>query len=118
VDHCLACDKDVAATVVMNGAAQLVKQCPECDNPLGQALTAPMAAYDKSTERAMPVAKVLPLPVKTRPVEQPVTDVIGLVQSRRAYLVGEMAKLAGYKAELAMLDRMLGKRRRRRTKKS
>ena len=41
MDWCSSCTKEVACAVTMNGAAQLIKFCPICEKPLGQALTQP-----------------------------------------------------------------------------
>lgn len=122
MDWCSSCTKDVAAGVTMNGSAQFVKFCPFCEKPIGQALTQPLADFDRSQFRAAPIgpvpaarsADVVRLPVQARkgapanesPIQEP-ADVIGQVRSRLTYLEAEIAKRAGLEVEAKQLRKML-----------
>lgn len=123
---CSSCAKDVSVMATMNESAQLVQSCTECEHRIGMALTPPMAHFDKTTIRALPVGpqraveNVVPInpqtakaragsgaiPTQATTTTEPADAICG-VRDRLLYLEAEIAKRAGFEVEAKMLRKML-----------
>jgi hypothetical protein len=104
----------------MNESAQLVQSCTECEHRIGLALTPPMAHFDKTTIRAIPVGapkvaeNVVPIGVTPRTPRAaagatvaPTGDVMTIVRDRLTFLEAEIAHRAGLEVEAKKLRKML-----------
>lgn len=118
---CNSCGKDVEPTATLSESAQVIQACPTCQSRLGDALTPPMAAVGVAVGaepvRTLPVRPRVvpirpdqtsgPLPAPAGPSAVDVTDPIGAITRRLAWLDGEIAKAKGYEAEAKYLRKML-----------
>jgi hypothetical protein len=105
---CTNCQKDVHPAIALNGASQIAPQCPRCTMPLGDALTAPLAAYDKANERPRPVAKpgsvVEIRPGASKPAAsapRKTASLSDIVEDARAQLAEIDIRIPSLEAELA-----------------
>lgn len=122
---CHAVNREVTAESLSRGIAMVEGRAVEVDTTRKSAV-APVASVVASPAAPVSAPSVAPAPtppVATAPQPPPAPafaapgDVVAMVRNRRDWLVLQIAQADSYRAELKMLDKMLGKTTRRRKRK-